>query len=155
MALVPLPGAALKIRGGINSAARTMKRLKPALVAGFGGYPAFPALSAASRLKVPILIHEQNAVLGRVNRRFSGKAAIVASGFERLDRLPGGRRARKAFSLVLRWLLREREGATVPLGEPTRSRTTSSAECRLNCLPMRLSFSGSPACSSGGSMVRA
>ena len=85
-----LPGAALKIRGGINSAARTMKRLKPALVAGFGGYPAFPALSAASRLKVPILIHEQNAVLGRVNRRFSGKAAIVASGFERLDRLPGG-----------------------------------------------------------------
>ncbi|WP_084397853.1 UDP-N-acetylglucosamine--N-acetylmuramyl-(pentapeptide) pyrophosphoryl-undecaprenol N-acetylglucosamine transferase [Henriciella aquimarina] len=85
-----LPGAALKIWGGINSAARTMKRLQPALVAGFGGYPAFPALSAATRRKVPILIHEQNAVLGRVNRRFAGKAAIVASGFERLDRLPGG-----------------------------------------------------------------
>ncbi len=84
-----LPGAALKIRGGINSAAATMKRLKPALVAGFGGYPAFPALSAASRRKIPILIHEQNAVLGRVNRRFAGKAAIVASGFDRLDRLPG------------------------------------------------------------------
>lgn len=85
-----LPGAALKIWGGINSAARTMKRLKPALVAGFGGYPAFPALSAANRKGVPILIHEQNAVLGRVNRRFAGKAAAVASGFERLDRLPGG-----------------------------------------------------------------
>lgn len=85
-----LPGAALKIWGGINSAASTMKRLQPALVAGFGGYPAFPALSAANRRKIPILIHEQNAVLGRVNRRFAGKAAIVASGFERLDRLPGG-----------------------------------------------------------------
>lgn len=85
-----LPAAALKIRAGINSAARTMKRLKPSLVAGFGGYPAFPALSAARRTGVPILIHEQNAVLGRVNRRFAGKAAIVASGFDRLDRLPGG-----------------------------------------------------------------
>ncbi|GGB65959.1 UDP-N-acetylglucosamine--N-acetylmuramyl-(pentapeptide) pyrophosphoryl-undecaprenol N-acetylglucosamine transferase [Henriciella pelagia] len=85
-----LPGAALKIWGGINSAASTMKRLKPSLVAGFGGYPAFPALSAAARRKVPILIHEQNAVLGRVNRRFAGKAAIVASGFDRLDRLPTG-----------------------------------------------------------------
>lgn len=85
-----LPGAFLKIQGGINSAASTMKKLSPSLVAGFGGYPAFPALSAAARRKVPILIHEQNAVLGRVNRRFAGKAAIVASGFDRLDRLPGG-----------------------------------------------------------------
>ncbi|WP_300376145.1 UDP-N-acetylglucosamine--N-acetylmuramyl-(pentapeptide) pyrophosphoryl-undecaprenol N-acetylglucosamine transferase [Henriciella sp.] len=83
-----LPGSALKIWGGIGSATRTMKRLKPALVAGFGGYPAFPALTAASRTKTPILIHEQNAVLGRVNRRFAGKAAIVASGFGRLDHLP-------------------------------------------------------------------
>lgn len=84
-----VPGAAFKIFGGIRSATRTMKQLKPALVAGFGGYPAFPALTAASRTKTPILIHEQNAVLGRVNRRFAGKADIVASGFERLDRLPG------------------------------------------------------------------
>ena len=85
-----LPGAALKIWGGINAASSTMKRLQPALVAGFGGYPAFPALSAARRRKIPILIHEQNAVLGRVNRAFASKAAIVASGFPRLDRLPGG-----------------------------------------------------------------
>ena len=85
-----LPAAALKIWGGINSAAAYMKRVKPALVAGFGGYPAFPALMAARRAKVPILIHEQNAVLGRVNRRFARKAAVVASGFERLDLLPGG-----------------------------------------------------------------
>jgi len=39
---------------------------------------------------IPLLIHEQNAVLGRVNRAFATKAAIVASGFARLDRLPGG-----------------------------------------------------------------
>lgn len=85
-----LPGAGLKIWKGISEAARLMKQKKPALVAGFGGYPAFPALSAARRCKVPILIHEQNAVLGRVNRQFAAKAAVVASGYARLDRLPGG-----------------------------------------------------------------
>lgn len=85
-----LPGALLKINAGIGRAKSMMKQDRPALVAGFGGYPAFPALAAARRLKVPIIIHEQNAVLGRVNRRFARHAAVVASGFQRLDRLPGG-----------------------------------------------------------------
>ena len=85
-----LPGAALKIWRGISRATRPMKETRPALVAGFGGYPAFPALSAARRRKIPILIHEQNAVLGRVNRQFASKAKVVASGFPRLDRLPDG-----------------------------------------------------------------
>jgi UDP-N-acetylglucosamine--N-acetylmuramyl-(pentapeptide) pyrophosphoryl-undecaprenol N-acetylglucosamine transferase len=43
---------------------------------------------AARAHKVPILIHEQNSVLGRVNRAMATSAAIVACGFERLDRLP-------------------------------------------------------------------
>ncbi|MEC7290970.1 MAG: UDP-N-acetylglucosamine--N-acetylmuramyl-(pentapeptide) pyrophosphoryl-undecaprenol N-acetylglucosamine transferase [Pseudomonadota bacterium] len=86
-----LPGTALKLRAGVNAAVRRFKQTqKPALVAGFGGYPAYPALSAGRRLGIPLLIHEQNAVLGRVNRAFSRHAAVVASGFERLDRLPGG-----------------------------------------------------------------
>ena len=83
-----LPGAAMKIIGGINHAARLMKDRQPALVAGFGGYPAYPAIAAAKRLHVPVLIHEQNAVLGRVNRQFASYAKVVASGFKRLDRLP-------------------------------------------------------------------
>ncbi len=85
-----LPAAMLKINAGISRAKALMKQDRPALVAGFGGYPAFPALAAARRLKVPIIIHEQNAVLGRVNRRFASHADVVASGFQRLDRLPGG-----------------------------------------------------------------
>ena len=85
-----LPGTALKLNKGIGEAKKKMKRLKPALVAGFGGYPAFPALAAARRSGVPILIHEQNAVLGRVNRQFAKYAGAVASGFARLDRLPSG-----------------------------------------------------------------
>lgn len=85
-----LPGTLLKLNAGIGAAAKLMAARRPALVAGFGGYPAFPALAAARRRGVPILIHEQNAVLGRVNRRFAGHASVVASGFPRLDRLSGG-----------------------------------------------------------------
>jgi UDP-N-acetylglucosamine--N-acetylmuramyl-(pentapeptide) pyrophosphoryl-undecaprenol N-acetylglucosamine transferase len=79
--------AALKIMRGINEAKRRFTALPPQLVAGFGGYPSFPALMAARAHKVPILIHEQNSVLGRVNRAMATSAAIVACGFERLDRL--------------------------------------------------------------------
>ena len=86
-----LPGTALKLRASVNAAIKRFKQQqRPALVAGFGGYPAYPALSAGRRLGIPLLIHEQNAVLGRVNRAFARKAAAVASGFERLDRLPRG-----------------------------------------------------------------
>lgn len=86
-----LPGAFLKIQAGIGMAKRIMKQKQPALVAGFGGYPAFPALRAAKSAGVPILIHEQNAVLGRVNRNMARHASVVASGFERLDKLPPGK----------------------------------------------------------------
>ena len=73
-----LPGAFLKIQAGIGMAKRIMKDQKP-------------ALAAAKAMKVPVLIHEQNAVLGRVNRNMAPSASVIASGFERLDRLPGGK----------------------------------------------------------------
>ena len=57
-----------------------MRRERPACVAGFGGYPALPALVAAGVLKVPRLIHEQNGVLGRVNRYFAPRVDLVACG---------------------------------------------------------------------------
>ncbi|MCA8885580.1 MAG: UDP-N-acetylglucosamine--N-acetylmuramyl-(pentapeptide) pyrophosphoryl-undecaprenol N-acetylglucosamine transferase, partial [Hyphomonadaceae bacterium] len=87
--------AALKIWKGVNEAKARFKALPPALVAGFGGYPSFPALMAARAQNVPILIHEQNSVLGRVNRSMASSAAIVACGFERLDRLPNQAASRK------------------------------------------------------------
>ena len=42
-----------------------MRRLKPAAVVGFGGYPTVPPLLAARLFGVPGIIHEANAVLGR------------------------------------------------------------------------------------------
>ena len=59
--------AGLKILSGIGAAKKKLKAEQATLVAGFGGYPAFPALAAARRAGIPIIIHDQNAVLGRVN----------------------------------------------------------------------------------------
>jgi UDP-N-acetylglucosamine--N-acetylmuramyl-(pentapeptide) pyrophosphoryl-undecaprenol N-acetylglucosamine transferase len=87
--------ALLKIWRGLGQATARFAELQPNLVAGFGGYPSFPALMAARRLAIPILIHEQNAVLGRVNRSMAPYAAAIACGFERLDRLPERAAARK------------------------------------------------------------
>ncbi len=48
-----------------------LARSRPSLIIGFGGYPSFPTLLAAFVLRIPFAIHEQNAVLGRVNRVFA------------------------------------------------------------------------------------
>jgi len=69
-----------RILGGVLSAAFGMLRERPALVAGFGGYPSIPALTAAWILRVPRLLHEQNGVLGRVNEVFARRVNAVACG---------------------------------------------------------------------------
>lgn len=69
-----------RILQGILSARRAMKADPPAMVVGFGGYPTIPALSAAVMLGLPRMIHEQNGVLGRVNRRFAARVSTVACG---------------------------------------------------------------------------
>lgn len=69
-----------RIGAGILSAARQMRRDRPDVVVGFGGYPSLPALAAAVLLRLPRMIHEQNGVLGRVNRLFARRVARVACG---------------------------------------------------------------------------
>lgn len=69
----------------------SMWRERPACVAGFGGYPALPAMIAAWLLKLPRLIHEQNGVLGRVNRAFATRVDVVACGIWPTDLPPGAR----------------------------------------------------------------
>jgi UDP-N-acetylglucosamine--N-acetylmuramyl-(pentapeptide) pyrophosphoryl-undecaprenol N-acetylglucosamine transferase len=69
-----------RIAGGVVSAALAMLRDRPAIVVGFGGYPTIPALSAATLLRLPRMIHEQNGVLGRVNQRFASRMNAVACG---------------------------------------------------------------------------
>lgn len=71
---------ALRLVAGVATAAARMLRDRPAVVAGFGGYPAIPALAAAWLLRVPRLLHEQNGVLGRVNAAFARRVDAVACG---------------------------------------------------------------------------
>lgn len=69
-----------RIARGVVGAVLSMRRDRPAVVVGFGGYPSIPALAAATILGLPRMIHEQNGVLGRVNRRFAPKVMAVACG---------------------------------------------------------------------------
>ena len=72
---------------GRGEAKRLYRDHRPDAVVGFGGYPAFPSLLAASAMNVPTVLHEQNAVLGRVNRLLAGDAAAIGTAYARIDRL--------------------------------------------------------------------
>ncbi|MCF6292952.1 MAG: UDP-N-acetylglucosamine--N-acetylmuramyl-(pentapeptide) pyrophosphoryl-undecaprenol N-acetylglucosamine transferase [Robiginitomaculum sp.] len=63
-------------------------------VVGFGGYPSVPAILAARSLKLPLGLHEQNAVLGRANRLGAVSVNWIASGFETLNQLPTNKNIR-------------------------------------------------------------
>ncbi|MEL6450989.1 MAG: UDP-N-acetylglucosamine--N-acetylmuramyl-(pentapeptide) pyrophosphoryl-undecaprenol N-acetylglucosamine transferase [Pseudomonadota bacterium] len=69
-----------RILAGITRAKIKMWRDRPAVVVGFGGYPTIPAMAAASILRVPRMIHEQNGVLGRVNAFLAKRVDAVACG---------------------------------------------------------------------------
>lgn len=66
---------------GMRAAKKLIQRLKPAVVVGFGGYPTVPPLLAATRLGVPSMIHEQNAVMGRANKALAQRVQAIAGGF--------------------------------------------------------------------------
>ena len=83
---VGMVGGGLRIAAGVSQARKAYRRLKPSVVVGFGGYPSLPALLAASASKTPTVIHEQNAVLGRVNRYIAGRANAVACAFPTLEK---------------------------------------------------------------------
>jgi UDP-N-acetylglucosamine--N-acetylmuramyl-(pentapeptide) pyrophosphoryl-undecaprenol N-acetylglucosamine transferase len=72
---------------GRRMALQLFESFEPSAVVGFGGYPALPALLAAKSARLPSVIHEQNAVLGRVNRFLAGRVNAVATAYRQVDRL--------------------------------------------------------------------
>ncbi|MDQ0454794.1 undecaprenyldiphospho-muramoylpentapeptide beta-N-acetylglucosaminyltransferase [Rhizobium paknamense] len=82
---IAMARALLTLWNGYRAAKKLIARLRPAAVIGFGGYPTVPPLMAASALKVPTLIHEQNAVMGRANKLLAARVRAIAGGF-----LPAG-----------------------------------------------------------------
>jgi UDP-N-acetylglucosamine--N-acetylmuramyl-(pentapeptide) pyrophosphoryl-undecaprenol N-acetylglucosamine transferase len=74
--------AALKILLGIFQSIYLFWKLKPKYVFAFGGYSTFPALIAAIITRTEIILHEQNAHLGKVNRIFAKFAKKIGLSFE-------------------------------------------------------------------------
>jgi UDP-N-acetylglucosamine--N-acetylmuramyl-(pentapeptide) pyrophosphoryl-undecaprenol N-acetylglucosamine transferase len=72
---------------GRAEAKRLYREHRPDAVIGFGGYPAFPALLAASAMRIPTILHEQNAVMGRVNRLLAGEAEAIGTAYGKIERL--------------------------------------------------------------------
>ncbi|SCW40169.1 UDP-N-acetylglucosamine-N-acetylmuramylpentapeptide N-acetylglucosamine transferase [Sphingobium faniae] len=81
------PGALKAILAGRAMARRLNETFRPTAVVGFGGYPALPALLGALADGIPTAVHEQNAVLGRVNRLLAGRVDAIATAYPMVERL--------------------------------------------------------------------
>lgn len=84
--------AVLALAAGVVKARGILARIRPAAVVAFGGYPAVPPVLATRLLRdrPPVVLHEQNAVLGRANRFLSGHASVLALSFAATVRVPKG-----------------------------------------------------------------
>ena len=84
-------GIMAKLRGlwrlvrGVFQARALIRKLQPAVVVGFGGYPTVPPVLAAKSAGLPTLIHEANAVMGRANRFLAPRVQRIATGLELKD----------------------------------------------------------------------
>jgi UDP-N-acetylglucosamine--N-acetylmuramyl-(pentapeptide) pyrophosphoryl-undecaprenol N-acetylglucosamine transferase len=67
--------ALLSLALGLFDAWRALGRIGPSVVVGFGGYASVPTMVAARLRRLPAMLHEQNAVLGRANRLVLGGGA--------------------------------------------------------------------------------
>lgn len=87
--------ALLSLARGLVDAWRALGRIHPSAVVGFGGYASVPTMIAARLRRLPAVLHEQNAVLGKANRLVQGGAARVATSFSPTRHIgEGDRRAR-------------------------------------------------------------
>jgi UDP-N-acetylglucosamine--N-acetylmuramyl-(pentapeptide) pyrophosphoryl-undecaprenol N-acetylglucosamine transferase len=84
----------VRLTQGYFESRKILRWIKPALAVGFGGYASVPAMLAASHARVPLLLHEQNAVMGRANRLLASRAGRIATCFEQVRALPSSARAR-------------------------------------------------------------
>jgi len=84
--------AVATLGAGTAAALLLLLRLRPKALVGFGGYPTVPPIFAAHLLRIPTILHEQNAVMGRANRFLAGRVDAIARG------LPGAEGVDAAFA---------------------------------------------------------
>lgn len=85
--IASLTGVVQLARGLVQSLT-ALRRAKPVAAAAFGGYASVPAAIAAAISRVPLLVHEQNAVFGRANRMTARFARAIALSFEPTAEVP-------------------------------------------------------------------
>jgi UDP-N-acetylglucosamine--N-acetylmuramyl-(pentapeptide) pyrophosphoryl-undecaprenol N-acetylglucosamine transferase len=87
-------GLLQKIKALFSIAISTIVMLKvfwaerPSLLVAFGGYPSLPVLIAAMVFRTPIVLHEQNCFMGKVNKLFCSRAKLIALNFAKTFNLP-------------------------------------------------------------------
>jgi len=86
--------ALLSLGLGLVDAWRALGRIDPSVVVGFGGYASAPTMLAARLRRLPAMLHEQNAVLGKANRLVLGGVARVGTSFAETRGLENDQRAR-------------------------------------------------------------
>ncbi len=80
--------SAIELMVGTVQAWFLLRRLKPAVVVGFGGYASVPTMLAAAYSGIKAAIHEQNSVLGRANRMLASRVETIATSFEKVSEIP-------------------------------------------------------------------
>jgi UDP-N-acetylglucosamine--N-acetylmuramyl-(pentapeptide) pyrophosphoryl-undecaprenol N-acetylglucosamine transferase len=78
---VSLLRTAVTLAGGAMKALLMLRRVRPVAVVGFGGYPTLPPLLAATLRRIPTVIHDANAVMGRANRMLAPRVTAIATSF--------------------------------------------------------------------------
>ena len=75
----------VRLRGAVKETLAILDRVRPDVVVGYGGYVSVPAYVAARRRKLPLVVHEQNAVPGLANKLGARLATRVAVSFPDTD----------------------------------------------------------------------
>ncbi|WP_114520531.1 undecaprenyldiphospho-muramoylpentapeptide beta-N-acetylglucosaminyltransferase [Altererythrobacter sp. ZODW24] len=87
-------GGVKAVLAGRKMALRLFESFEPTAVVGFGGYPSLPTLLASTSADIPSVVHEQNAVLGRVNRLLAGRVQAIATAYPEISRLKDKHRSK-------------------------------------------------------------
>jgi UDP-N-acetylglucosamine--N-acetylmuramyl-(pentapeptide) pyrophosphoryl-undecaprenol N-acetylglucosamine transferase len=96
--LVPKLVGVAELALGAIAARGLLRRLAPAAVVGFGGYPSVPTMLAAAALGLPTVLHEQNAILGRANRLLAPRVHRIATSFAEVGSVRSADRGRVVFT---------------------------------------------------------
>ena len=91
-----LPKAVLTIQKSTTLARRWFDEIQPDAVVGFGGYVCIPVARAAEQRGIPVVVHEQNSVMGMANKYLAKRAAAVCLTYEHASRAARASACRRA-----------------------------------------------------------